>query len=109
MSELQNEKIIDAKLLTIAPDAILENMDITEKLMLIRELSLTEEQRKKEKEEAISIEQALEEAGLTLEDLQEYDYIEKSLDEADIEADNPNAKYYTQEELITKVRSDLDG
>ena len=34
------EKMIDAKLLTLAPDAILENMDITEKLMLIEELSL---------------------------------------------------------------------
>ena len=29
------EKMIDAKLLTLAPDAILGNMDITEKLMLI--------------------------------------------------------------------------
>ena len=65
------EKMIDAKLLAIAPDAIIENMDITEKLMLIEELSLTEEQRKKEREEAISFEQALKEAGLTIDDIQD--------------------------------------
>lgn len=64
------EKMIDAKLLTLAPDAILENMDITEKLMLIEELSLTEEQREKERKEAISFEQALKEAGLTMNDIQ---------------------------------------
>lgn len=63
------EKMIDAKLLSLAPDAILENMDVTEKLMLIDELTLTEEQ--KQKEEAISFEQALEEAGLTVDDLQD--------------------------------------
>lgn len=64
------EKMIDAKLLALAPDAIIENMDITEKLMLIEELSLTEEQRKKEREEVVSFEQALKEAGLTIDDLQ---------------------------------------
>lgn len=64
------EKMIDVKLLTLAPDAILENMDITEKLMLIDELSLTEEQQKQERQEAISFEQALKEAGLTVDDLQ---------------------------------------
>lgn len=64
------EKMIDAKLLTLAPDAILGNMDITEKLMLIEELSLTEEQREKERKEAISFEQALKEAGLTMNDIQ---------------------------------------
>lgn len=58
------EKMIDEKLLELAPDAILENMDITEKLMLIRELSLTEEERKKEKEEAIPLEIILKEEGL---------------------------------------------
>ena len=45
-------------------------MDITEKLMLIEELSLTEEQREKERKEAISFEQALKEAGLTMNDIQ---------------------------------------
>lgn len=64
------EKMIDAKLLTIAPDAILSNMDITEKLMLIEELSMTEEERQKERAEAISFEQAIKEAGLTLDEIQ---------------------------------------
>lgn len=64
------EKMIDAKLLTLVPDAILKNMDITEKLMLIEELSLTEEQREKERKEAVSFEQALKEAGLTINDIQ---------------------------------------
>lgn len=68
MSESQN--IIDVRLLTLAPDAILKNMDITEKLMLIEELSLTEEQREKERKEAISFEQALKETGLTMNDIQ---------------------------------------
>lgn len=58
------EKMIDEKLLKLAPDAILENMDITEKLMLMKELALTEEERKKEKEEAIPLEIILKEEGL---------------------------------------------
>lgn len=65
------EKMIDAKLLSMAPDAILENMDVTEKLMLIDELTLTDEQREQERKEAISFEQALQEAGLTADDLQD--------------------------------------
>ncbi len=58
------EKMLDEKLLALAPDVILENMDITEKIMLMRELSLTEEERKKEKEEAIPLEIILKEEGL---------------------------------------------
>ena len=58
------EKMLDEKLLSLAPDAILENMDITEKIMLIRELSLTEKERKKEVEEAIPLEIILKEEGL---------------------------------------------
>ncbi len=58
------EKMLDEKILALAPDAILENMDITEKVMLIRELSLTEEEKIKEKEEAIPLEIILKEEGL---------------------------------------------
>lgn len=64
------EKMIDAKVISLAPDATLENMDITEKLMLIEELSMTEQEREQERKEAISFEQALEEAGLTMDDIQ---------------------------------------
>jgi len=35
-------------------------------------------------------------------------YIENALDEADREAEKPNVKYYTQEELISKIRRELD-
>ena len=58
------EKMIDALLLSLAPDAILENMDITEKLMLIRELSKDKETLNFEKEESIPIEEFLKEMGL---------------------------------------------
>ncbi len=58
------EKMLDEKILALVPDAILENMDITEKVMLIRELSLTEEEKIKEKEEAIPLEIILKEEGL---------------------------------------------
>ncbi|MBR1884569.1 MAG: hypothetical protein IJ809_06570 [Clostridia bacterium] len=55
------EKFIDVKLLALAPDAILENMDITEKLMLLSYISKSEEERKKDEEEAIPLEYILKE------------------------------------------------
>ena len=63
------EKMIDALLLSLAPDAILENMDITEKLMLIRELSKDKETLNFEKEESIPIEEFLKEMGLNADDI----------------------------------------
>lgn len=36
------------------------------------------------------------------------EYVENALDEADQEAENPDAKYYTHEELISKIRSKLN-
>ncbi|MBO5005189.1 MAG: type II toxin-antitoxin system Phd/YefM family antitoxin [Clostridia bacterium] len=40
----------------------------------------------------------------------EYDeYIENALDEADIEAQDPNAKYYTHEEMKQIARRIIDG
>lgn len=36
------------------------------------------------------------------------EYIEKALDEADKEADDPNTKYLTHEEIFDKLRRDLD-
>ena len=35
-------------------------------------------------------------------------YIEEALDEADEEAENPNAKYYTPEEVFSKMRGIID-
>ena len=42
----------------------LEEMDVTEKLLLLKEYSLTDEQREKEREEAIPLEDILKEEGL---------------------------------------------
>lgn len=61
------EKLLDVKLLETMPDLQLEEleeMDVTEKLLLLKEYFLTEEQRKKEKEEAIPLEDVLKEEGL---------------------------------------------
>ena len=66
--------LLDAKLLEIMPKIALselQELDTTEKLMLLEEYSLSEEERQKEKEEAVPFEQALEEAGLTIDDLQD--------------------------------------
>lgn len=37
------------------------------------------------------------------------DYIENSLDEADLEAENPNTKYYTHDEFKKIARGIIDG
>lgn len=61
------EKLLDVKLLETMPDLQveeLEEMDVTEKLLLLKEYSLTEEQRKKEMEETIPLEDILKEEGL---------------------------------------------
>lgn len=61
------EKLLDIKLLEALPHlqiTELEEMDVTEKLMLLKEYSLPENQRSKEKEEAIPLEDILKEEGL---------------------------------------------
>ena len=58
------EKIIDVKLLALVPDAILENMDVTEKLMMIDLYSMSNGEREKEETEAIPLEDILKEEGL---------------------------------------------
>lgn len=62
------EKMIDAKLLTLVPDAILENMDVTEKLMMIDLYSMSEEERERARAEveAIPLDEILKEEGLKL-------------------------------------------
>ena len=37
------------------------------------------------------------------------EYIENALDEADREAENPNTKYYTHEEVFGKIRRKING
>lgn len=66
--------LLDIKLIEVMPHLTLnelEELDPTEKLMLLKEFSLTEEQRQKEKEESIPFEEALKEVGLTINDLQD--------------------------------------
>lgn len=61
------EKLLDVKLLETLPHlqiTELEEMDVTEKLMLLKEYSLPENQRSKEKEEVIPLEDILKEEGL---------------------------------------------
>lgn len=66
--------LLDVKLLEVMPKlelSELEELDTTEKLMLLREYSLSEEERKKEREEAIPFEEALKEAGIDINELQD--------------------------------------
>ena len=61
------EKLLDIKLLEVMPKLQIEeldDLDVTEKIMLLREYSLSDEQRKKEKDEAIPLEDILKEEGL---------------------------------------------
>ena len=44
-----------------------------------------------------------------IEDAEYNEYIEKELDEADKEAENPNTKYYTNEEMKKMARRIIDG
>ena len=50
---------------------VLENMDTTEKLMLINYYSKSEEERQKDEKEAIPLEECLKKAGLSINDLQD--------------------------------------
>lgn len=50
---------------------------------------------------------SIEKYSKLMNDLKYNEYIENALDEADKAAEEPNAKYYTHEELISKVRSSL--
>lgn len=59
------EKMIDVKLITLVPDIILDNMDITEKLMMIDLYSMSKEEREKEEKEAIPLEEILKKEGLS--------------------------------------------
>lgn len=60
-------RLLNIKLMEIMPklqEDELEEMDVTEKLMLLKEYSLSDEEREKEKKEAIPLEEILKEEGL---------------------------------------------
>ena len=67
------EEAIDKELLKLEPTIILENMDITEKIMYLDYLTEDEETKEKELKEAISLEEVLKREGLTLDELQNKD------------------------------------
>ena len=61
------EKAIDSQLLKLEPTIILDNMDITEKVMYLEHLT----EKKDEIEDSISFEELLKREGLTVDDLQD--------------------------------------
>ncbi len=58
------DNLLNMKVLALVPDAIIENMDTTEKLMLIEYYSKSEAERKKDEEESIPLDEILKEEGL---------------------------------------------
>ncbi len=67
------EKAIDSELLKLEPTIILDNMDITEKVMYLDYLNETTKTRENENKNAISFEEILKREGLTFNDLQDKD------------------------------------
>ena len=64
------ETEIEQEILKINPETEFDDMDITEKLMLLSYISKSAEEKKKDEEEAIPFEEILKEEGLTIDDLQ---------------------------------------
>ena len=63
------EKEIDLQLLKLDSTIILENMDITEKVMYLEYLTEDEKSKEKELNEAVTLEEALQKEGLSIEDI----------------------------------------
>jgi len=67
------EKAIDSELLRLEPSVILENMDITEKVLYLDYLTESKDTKEKELKNAVSFEKILKREGLTIDDLQNND------------------------------------
>lgn len=65
------EKEIDEELLKLEPTVILDNMDITEKVMYLDYLTESKDTKKEELENSVSFEEILKREGLTFDDLQD--------------------------------------
>ena len=65
------EKTIDSELLKREPTIILENMDITEKVIYLDYLMESKDTKEKELKNAVSFEEILKREGLTIDDLQD--------------------------------------
>lgn len=64
------EKAIDSELLKLDSTVILENMDITEKVMYLDYLTESKDTKEKELKNSVSFEEVLKREGLTTDDLQ---------------------------------------
>ena len=67
------EKAIESELLRLEPTVILDNMDITEKVMYLDYLMESKEFKNQELKDAVSFEEVLKREGLTIDDLQDKD------------------------------------
>lgn len=67
------EQAIDAELLKLEPTIILNNMDITEKVMYLDYLTENDSTKESEKSNAISFEELLKKEGLSIDELQNKD------------------------------------
>ena len=67
------EKAIDSELLKLEPTVILENMDVTEKVLYLDYLKEKKDTKEKELKNAVSFEEILKREGLTIDDLQDKD------------------------------------
>lgn len=67
------EKAIDSELLKLEPTVILENMDVTEKVLYLDYLKESKDTKEKELNNAVSFEEILKREGLTIDDLQDKD------------------------------------
>ena len=65
------EAEIEEEILKIRPNIVFDDMDITEKLMILEYEGKSENERQKDKKEAIPFEDILMEEGLTYNDLQD--------------------------------------
>ena len=71
------EKAIESELLRLEPTVLLDNMDITEKVMYLDYLMESKDTKEQELKNAVSFEEVLKREGLTFDDLQEYaDYVD---------------------------------
>ena len=65
------EKAIESELLRLEPTVLLDNMDITEKVMYLDYLMESNDTKEKELKIAVSFEEILKREGLTFDDLQD--------------------------------------
>lgn len=64
------EKAIDSELLKLDSTVVLENMDITEKVMYLDYLTESKDTKEKELKNSVSFEEVLKREGLTIDDIE---------------------------------------